>query len=287
MIKKKFKFNQFRLPVITLLTDKTKVVRLQNKMDFEGKVVLITGASSGIGEGTAKYFAKLGASLALSGRNVENLNKVGAVCEEISKRKPLLLVADITKEEDNQRIIDETVTQLGKLDVLVNNAGILANGSIENTSLEQYDVIMNTNVRAVYHLTMLAVPHLIKTKGNIVNLSSVAGNRSFPGILAYGMSKAAIDQFTRCTALELAPKQVRVNAVNPGVIITDIHKRGGMDEQAYAAFLEKCKQTHALGRPGLPEEVAATIAFLASDCASFITGVTLNVDGGRHAMCPR
>ncbi|EDS38413.1 3-hydroxybutyrate dehydrogenase type 2 [Culex quinquefasciatus] len=256
-------------------------------MNFDGKVVLITGASSGIGEGTAKYLAKLGANLVLTGRNVDNLNKVGAACESVNNKKPLLLVADVTKVEDNKKVIEEIISKYGKLDVLVNNAGIIGNGSIEDTSLEQYDEIMNTNVRAVYHLTMLAVPHLVQSKGNIVNLSSVAGNRSFPGILAYGMSKAAIDQFTKCTALELAPKQVRVNAVNPGVIVTDIHKRGGMSEETYAAFLEKCKQTHALGRPGTPEEVAATIAFLASDAASFITGVTLNVDGGRHAMCPR
>lgn len=186
-------------------------------MDFKNKVVLITGASSGIGEATAKYLTNLGALLALTGRNVDNLTKVGLECEAISGRKPLLLVADVTKPEDNKRVIDEIIAKLGKLDVLVNNAGIIANGSIENTSLEQYDEVMNTNVKAVYHLTMLAVPHLITSKGNIVNLSSVAGNRSFPGILAYGMSKAAIDQFTRCTALELAEKQVRVNAVNPGL----------------------------------------------------------------------
>ncbi|XP_058449772.1 3-oxoacyl-[acyl-carrier-protein] reductase FabG-like [Malaya genurostris] len=256
-------------------------------MNFKEKVILITGASSGIGEGTAKYLARLGATLILTGRNEKNLCQVGAACEAISKQKPLLLVADVTKEVDNKRVIEEIVSKFGRLDVLINNAGILGTGSIENTSLEQYDEIMNTNVRSVYHLTMLAVPLLIESKGNIVNVSSVAGNRSFPGILAYGVSKAAIDQFTRCTALELAPKQVRVNAVNPGVIVTDIHKRGGMDEKAYEVFLEKCKQTHALGRPGEPEEVAATIAFLASDEASFITGVTLNVDGGRHAMCPR
>ncbi|XP_062553284.1 3-oxoacyl-[acyl-carrier-protein] reductase FabG-like isoform X2 [Armigeres subalbatus] len=253
-------------------------------MSFENKVVIITGASSGIGEATAKYLSNLGASLVLTGRNLKNLMKVGEACKAHSTNTPLLLVADVTNADDNKRVIDETISKYGKLDVLINNAGIIANGSIENTSLEQYDEVMNTNIRAVYHLTMLAVPYLIKSKGNIVNVSSVAGNRSFPGILAYGISKAAIDQFTRCTALELASKQVRVNAVNP---VTDIHKRGGMDEKTYAAFLEKCKQTHALGRPGDSTEVAATISFLASDAASFITGVNLNVDGGRHAMCPR
>ena len=232
-------------------------------MDFKGKVVLITGASSGIGAGVAKYLANLGAFVVLTGRNVENLNKIGKECEVSGLKKPLLLQADVTKEEHNVRIIEETIKYHGKLDILVNNAGILGTGSIENTSLDQYDEIMNTNVKSVLHLTMLAVPHLEKTKGNIVNVSSVAGTRSFPNILIYCMSKAAIDQFTRCTALELAPKQIRVNAVNPGVIVTEVHKRGGMDEQAYAEFLKHCEKTHALGRAGSVEEVAAAIGFLA------------------------
>ncbi|KAK2160405.1 hypothetical protein LSH36_134g05023 [Paralvinella palmiformis] len=160
-------------------------------------------------------------------------------------------------------------------------------GSIENTSLAQYDRVMSANIRSIYHLTMIAVPHLIKTKGNIINVSSIGGLRAFPGLLAYDVSKCAVDQFTRCVALELAPKQVRVNAVNPGVIVTELQKRGGLDAEAYNEFLERSKETHALGRPGQPEEVARTIAFLASDDASFITGVSLPVDGGRHAMCPR
>lgn len=101
------------------------------------------------------------------------------------------------------------------------------------------------------------------------------------------MSKSALDQFTQCVALELADKGVRVNSVNPGVIITDIHKRGGLDDQAYAQFLEHSKTTHALGRPGNVQEVAESIAFLASDRSSFITGTLLPVDGGRHSMCPR
>jgi NAD(P)-dependent dehydrogenase (short-subunit alcohol dehydrogenase family) len=109
----------------------------------------------------------------------------------------------------------------------------------------------------------------------------------FPGVLSYCISKAGVDQLTRCAALELAPKGVRVNSVNPGVIITHCHKRSGMTEEAYAKFLEHSKTTHALGRPGTAEEVAKAIAFLASDDASFITGVTLPVDGGRGIMCPR
>ncbi|PSN39247.1 3-oxoacyl-[acyl-carrier-protein] reductase FabG [Blattella germanica] len=257
-------------------------------MAFSGKVVLITGASSGIGAATAVHLSQLGASLSLSGRNADNLNKVAEQCKTSSDQpKPFLVTGELTNEADTKNILESTIKHFGKLDVLINNAGILEAGGIENTSLEQYDRLFNTNVRSIYHLTMIAVPYLIKTKGNIVNVSSVNGMRSFPGVLAYCMSKATVDQFTRCVALDLAPKQVRVNSVNPGVILTELQKRGGMDLEAYEKFLARSKETHALGRPGQAEEVARTIAFLASDDASFITGVTLPVDGGRHAMCPR
>lgn len=256
---------------------------------FTNKVVLITGASSGIGAETAIEFSKLEANLVITGRNKENLNNVSKQCEECSpkKLKPLVLIADMNKESDIENVIKSTIDTFKGLDVLVNNAGVLENGSIENTSLEQYDRVMTTNVRAPYYLTMLAVPHLIKTKGSIVNVSSVTGLRSFPNVLAYCMSKSALDQFTRCIALELAPKGVRVNAVNPGVISTGIHKRGGMNNDEYEAFLQKCKETHALQRAGEPKEVASVIIFFASEAASNITGATLPVDGGRHAMCPR
>ncbi|XP_069688497.1 3-oxoacyl-[acyl-carrier-protein] reductase FabG-like [Periplaneta americana] len=257
-------------------------------MALQGKVVLITGASSGIGAATAVHLSKLGASLSLSGRNVENLNKVVDQCViSQSQPKPFLVTGELTNEADTKRILDSTIQHFGKLDVLVNNAGIVETGSIENTSLEQFDRLFNTNVRSLYHLTMLAVPHLIKTQGNVVNVSSVNGLRSFTGVLSYCMSKSAVDQFTRCVALELASKKVRVNSVNPGVVVTNLQRRGGLDEEAYQKFLERSKETHALGRPGQPEEVARAIAFLASDDASFITGATIPVDGGRHAMCPR
>ena len=255
-------------------------------MNFAGKVVLITGASYGIGAAAAKQFAGLGASLALAGRNLDNLKQVASECSPGNKA-PLLLTGELTNEKDTEEIFQKTITHYGRLDILVNNAGIIETGSIENTNVQQYDRVMNTNVRSLYHLTTLAVPHLVKTKGNIVNVSSVNGLRAFPGVLAYCLSKAAVDQFTRCVALDLAPKQVRVNCVNPGVTITNLHKRGGMNQEQYEAFIKRSSETHALGRPGKPEEVAQTIVFLASDDASFITGATIPVDGGRHAMCPR
>lgn len=228
--------------------------------------------------------AKQGASLALAGRNVTNLTELAAKFE---KTKHLVVAGDVTNESDTVDIVNKTIERYGKLNVLVNSAGIIETGTIETTSLDQYDRVMNTNVRSIYHLTMLTVPHLIQTCGNIVNVSSVNGIRSFPGVLAYNLSKAAVDQLTRCVALELAAKNVRCNCVNPGVTITNLHKRGGMNAEVYAKFLEHSKTTHAMGRAGNADEIAAAIEFLASEAASFITGASLPVDGGRHAMCPR
>ncbi|XP_073416556.1 3-oxoacyl-[acyl-carrier-protein] reductase FabG-like isoform X2 [Dendrobates tinctorius] len=256
-------------------------------VSLRGKVCLVTGASSGIGAGTALLFARLGARLALNGRNEEKLMQTARGCEEFCDQKPLLVPGDLTDEALLRGMVERTVAHFGQLDVLVNSGGILAMGTIETTSLQDYDHVMNVNTRSLFYLTQLAVPHLSKTKGNIINVSSVTGQRSFPGVLAYCMSKSAVDHLTRCAALELASKQVRVNAVCPGVIITEVHRRAGLDEEQYAQFLERTQHTHALGRPGTVEEVARTIAFLASDAASFITGVTMPVDGGRHAMCPR
>lgn len=255
---------------------------------FFEKVVIVTGASSGIGAATAIKFAQHGATLSLTGRNEENLKKTAKECASlVGGDKVLLTVGSLTDPKTSSDIVQRTVEKFGKLDVLVNNAGIVETGSIEQTSIDQYDRVFDVNVRAVYQLTMLAVPHLIITKGCIVNVSSVNGLRPFAGVLAYNMSKAAIDHMTRCVAMELASKQVRANAVNPGVIITEIHKRAGMKEDDYAKFLEHAKVTHPLGRPGQVDEVANTIAFLASDEASFITGATLPVDGGRHALSLR
>ncbi|EDO44080.1 predicted protein, partial [Nematostella vectensis] len=252
-------------------------------------LVLITGGSSGIGAATALLLSKLGCSVACGGRSGEKLAKVTQECQQQGKGSEVLAVeGDLSHEKDVKDLLEKTLEKFGKLDILVNCAGILPTGTIENTSLQTFDEVMNVNVRAVFYLTSLAVPHLIKTEGCIVNVSSVNGLRSFPGVLGYNMSKAALDQFTRCVALELAPKKVRCNSVNPGVIVTGLQRRGGLDEEAYQKFLEHSKTTHALGRPGEAEEVARAIAFLASaETAGFITGATLPVDGGRHAMCPR
>ncbi|XP_017492019.1 PREDICTED: uncharacterized oxidoreductase TM_0325-like [Rhagoletis zephyria] len=255
-------------------------------MSLARKVVIVTGASSGIGATTAEAFAQHGAKVAIVGRNETNLKATEAACKAVNAKAEILpITADVTV--DAERIIKQTVAKFGQLDVLVNNAGIAATGHILDIDVDQFDKILNTNLRAVFLLTKFAAPHLIKTQGNIVNVSSIAGLRSFPNVSVYCTSKAALDQFTRCIALDLAPHNVRVNAVNPGVIITDIHKRMGMSAEEYEKYLEHCKTTHALGRVGYTKEVADGIIFLASNTSSFITGATLPIDGGKHAMCPR
>ncbi|XP_077350339.1 3-oxoacyl-[acyl-carrier-protein] reductase FabG-like [Lithobates pipiens] len=255
-------------------------------ISLQGKVCVVTGASSGIGAGTAIHFAGLGARLTLNGRNQEKLQETAQRCEEISGLKPLLVPGDLTDEKVVQKIVEETVGHFGQLDVLVNCGGILVKGTLENTTLEDYDHVMNTNTRSLFYMSHLAVPHLIKTKGNIVNVSSLLSQRTVPGCVAYCTSKSAVDHMTRSAARELGSKQVRVNAVCPGVIVTEVHKRAGMSEEQYQEFLKHTKEMNAVGRPGTVEEVARTIAFLASDAASFITGVALLVDGGQHIMCP-
>jgi NAD(P)-dependent dehydrogenase (short-subunit alcohol dehydrogenase family) len=199
----------------------------------------------------------------------------------------LMLRADLEVEREAENALNTAVRTFGGIDILVNAAGHISSGTIENTSLQAWDEMMNVNVRAIFNLMQKALPTLIERNGNIVNVSSVTGLRSFPGVLAYCVSKAALDQLTRCAALELAAKGVRVNAVNPGVVVTEIHKRGGMNEEAYAAFLDHSKQTHPLGRVGRPEEIAALVLFLASDQAEWITGATYSIDGGRAQTCAR
>jgi NAD(P)-dependent dehydrogenase (short-subunit alcohol dehydrogenase family) len=253
---------------------------------FTEKVVLVTGATSGIGHAVAVKFAEASARVVALGRNQEALTEVENAVKSAGGQA-LALPVDVTKGDEARRAIDEAINRFGRLDVLVNAAGHISSGSIETTSLAAWDAMMDVNLRSVFQLMQLATPHLIETKGNIMNVSSVTGLRSFPGVLAYCVSKAALDQLTRCAALELAPKGVRVNAVNPGVVVTEIHKRGGMSEADYEKFLEHSKTTHPLGRVGDPKEIAELIFYLASEKASWITGATYQIDGGRALTCAR
>jgi NAD(P)-dependent dehydrogenase (short-subunit alcohol dehydrogenase family) len=253
---------------------------------FAGKIALVTGATSGIGQACAMAFAAAGAKVACVGRKEAALRDVSERIRALDT-EALTVQADLSAEGEAERVVNETIKTFGGIDVLVNAAGHISSGTIENTSLAAWDDMMNVNVAAPFQLMQKALPSLIERRGNIVNVSSVTGLRAFPGVLAYCVSKAALDQLTRCASLELAAKGVRVNAVNPGVVVTEIHKRGGMSEEAYAAFLEHSKTTHPLGRTGRPEEIAALVVFLASDEALWITGATYSIDGGRAQTCAR
>lgn len=253
--------------------------------EFASKTLLVTGATSGIGKATALRFAAAGANVAAVGRNKTALTELE---KEITGAGAFLPIqADLVAPEAAEACVAKAIERFGGIDVLVNAAGHISNGTVENTTLEAWDAMVDINLRAVFVLMQKSLPSLIERRGNVVNVSSVTGLRAFPGVLAYCVSKAGLDQLTRCSALELAAKGVRVNAVNPGVVVTEIHKRGGMSDQDYQAFLTRSKETHPLGRVGEAREIAELVLFLASDRASWITGVTYSIDGGRAQTCAR
>ena len=255
-------------------------------MSFAHKTIIVTGATSGIGRAAAEAFARAGGAVVLVGRSESALREVGVRITDSGGRSVACL-ADVTTADAADRIVRAALDFGSGLDVLVNAAGIIASGTLEATTDAVWDSMLAVNLTAPFRLMRAAAPHLAARKGTIVNVSSVNGLRSFAGVLAYCVSKAGVDHLTRCAALEMASLGVRVNAVNPGVTITNLHRRSGMNETQYAAFLERSKETHPIGRPGQPMDVADLILFLASDRASWMTGETIPVDGGRHLTCAR
>ncbi|XP_037299579.1 3-oxoacyl-[acyl-carrier-protein] reductase FabG isoform X3 [Manduca sexta] len=240
--------------------------------NFSDKVVLVTGASSGIGEATALLFAKFGAQLALVGRNEKNLNAVADQCMKELGVRVLPIIADLGTDEGCEKVAKMTLEHYGRLDVLVNNAGIGSKYDlIETNSMEMLDRVFSVNVRGVYNLTRLVVPALVKSNGNIVNISSVVGK----------MVNAALDHFTRLIALELGPKGVRVNTVSPGSTITSFYQRlTEITEEEYKKHLEDCERCIPLGKVCTSEDIAKTIVHVASEHSCRVTGTDIVVDGG-------
>ncbi|EGD82894.1 hypothetical protein PTSG_03525 [Salpingoeca rosetta] len=261
-------------------------------MLLSGKSVLVTGASSGIGLATARVLAREGAKVCVTGRDKRALK---AIANEI---KAPFVVADLTKDGECERTVAEAVSALGQVTSLVNCAGVLRGGAIGTPAcdINNYLDNFNINTRTVFEMIHHAVPHL-KAAGAtanpcIVNITSVNGKQSFGGCANYCASKAAADMLTRCAAVDLAPFNIRVNSVNPGVVMTELQKRGGLTDTAYRDFVQRSIEvTHpiaaARGKVGQPEEVGDLIAFLLSDKATFITGECIAIDGGRQCLGAR
>jgi NAD(P)-dependent dehydrogenase (short-subunit alcohol dehydrogenase family) len=252
---------------------------------FENRAFLVTGASSGIGRACARALGREGARVVAAGRRRDRLDEVVSSVRG-DGGEAVAVTGDVREDATCSAWVADAVARYGGLDGLVNAAGVLGAGSILDTTPEEWDRQMNSNVRSIHLLTRLAAPELIKRKGSVVNLSSVAGMRPYANLAAYCVSKAAVDMYTRCAALDLAPHGVRVNAVNPGVVVTELHTvtRAVPD---YPGFLERSKTTHPIGRVGQPEEVATLVLFLLSAEAGWITGVTYSIDGGRALASAR
>lgn len=246
--------------------------------------VVVTGATSGIGEACVDLFAAQGAHILGLGRTED---KLAALKHKYGDRFTALHfdLVDADASEIAAQVHEATG---GELHGLVNGAGIITSGSIEETSNQALEHMLQINLVAPFALTRELLPQLRRAEdASIVNISSVSGLRPYPNLSSYCISKAALDQMTRCMAIELAPEKIRVNAINPGVVVSQLHRRGGMDEAEYEAFLERGAQTHPIGRVGQVDEIAKLIAYLLSEDAGWMTGETISIDGGRHLTSAR
>lgn len=243
---------------------------------FEDKVVIVTGAGTGIGAATARRFLREGATVVLNGRREQKLRDTVA---DIDPAKSLIHAGDVSDEAYIKRLVEDTVARFSRLDVLVNNAGFAIFGPFAELTTADWRRQLATDLDGVYFGTREALPHLLKTRGSIVNVSSASGLGGDWGGSGYNAAKGAVSNLTRSLALEYAARGVRVNAVAPSLTTTDATADLEKSEAAMSTFRERLP----MGRPATPDEVAAVIAFLASDDASFVNGVILPVDGGLAA----
>lgn len=264
-----------------------RVMRKNGKPPLLGKVALVTGAGSGLGRAIAERFARAGARVALMGRRPERLAETLKRVAKAGSRG-VASAGDVRSENDCRWAVEKAVGAFGGLDILVNAAGVFGTGGLA-TPLSEWDRILETNLRALFLMTRAAAPLIAKRGGgSIVNLSSTAGAvRPFPTVMPYCVSKAGVEMLTKCAALELAPQKIRVNAIAPGVVPTDLHRSGGMEEKEYEAFLARSAPLHPLGGNGDASDVAEAALYLVSPSGRWITGTTLVLDGGRTLVSPR
>jgi 3-oxoacyl-[acyl-carrier protein] reductase len=242
---------------------------------FEGKVALVTGASRGIGRAIALRLASEGASVVVNYRS--NASAAGAVCEEITAQgsQACVVQADVAHPADVERLVKSALDAFGRIDVLVNNAGITRDTLIMRMSEDDWDSVIDTNLKSAFLVTKAVMRQMLKQRaGRIVNITSISGVMGNAGQANYSASKAGLMGLTRSTAREVASRNITCNAIAAGVVDTDIWQ--GVPQAAIDAMLERIPA----GRKGTPDDIAEAAAFLASDAASYITGQVLNVDGG-------
>ncbi|MCQ0970455.1 SDR family oxidoreductase [Paracoccus sp. TK19116] len=243
---------------------------------FTGKTAIITGASSGIGEATARLLAAEGANVVLASRTRSELQRVAS---NLDGDASLIQVTDVSVEGEVQALIDASIERFGQIDVLVNNAGVAVQGDITEISTEDYRKVTGTIIDGTFFACRAALPHLVKTGGAVVNTSSVSGLGGDWGMSVYNLAKGAISNLTRALALDYGQRGVRINAVAPTLTRTGMTKDMFDDSRLLDQFMDRIP----MDRPGEPEDIAAAIAYLASQDARFVTGVILPVDGGLMA----
>lgn len=238
-----------------------------------GKVAVVTGGNSGIGYAAAENFIKNGATVIITGRNRD---KVKAAATELGA---IGMVADQGITGDLDHLVRQVKDQFGKVDVLFINAGIFSPAAVEQISEEHFDNQMNINFKGAVFTLQKFLP-ILNEGASVINLSSVNAYTGMPNTAIYAATKAALNSFTRTAATELAPRKIRVNAVNPGPVATEIFSKSGLPEEAISGFTTAIQQRVPLKQFGTPEAVAKLVTFLASDDAWFITGAEYNIDGG-------
>ncbi|NWF90679.1 MAG: glucose 1-dehydrogenase [Ignavibacteriaceae bacterium] len=252
---------------------------MESQLEFENKVAMVTGGSMGIGSAVSKLLAKRGARVLIVDRaQVEGLettrmiNSTGGVAAFVK--------ADVSNLEDCQAAVQKALDFFGRLDIVSNNAGIQRYGTVESTPEKEWDEVMNINLKSVFYVCKSAIPHLKKTKGTIVNMTSVQAFATQRGVAAYTTSKHALIGLTKSMAIDYAYDGIRVNCVAPGTVDTPMLQYAASLDPNPESVYEACKNMHPLGRIANPDEIAEVVAFLASERASFVTGACYLVDGG-------